>query len=111
MVPGGILASLVGLFLSTTPPATQIQLPARPVQPNGWVEGRGGCVLLSLQQLGTVALTSDDGASFRFSPFPAQFRQFKGFVCWQGQYFALSENAELFRFEREAWQRIPPRSD
>ena len=108
MVSGGIFASLVGLLLSTTPPATQLQLPERPVQPNGHVAGGGACMLLALRQLATVGLSTDDGASFRFFRFPTAFNKFEHFTCWQGQYFALSEHAELFRLERETFQRVPP---
>ena len=84
-----------------------VAVPALPVQPTVYdLDARGNCAVLATA-LGFLALTTDEGQSFRFVPRPAELRGEARLLC-AGDRFFITRGAELLGLVGDSWQRVGP---
>lgn len=107
---------LFGAISSPTLPhgAERVSLPALPVQPMvSDLDARGTCAIINTD-LGFLALTLDEGQTFRAVPTPWEIQNSNSRVYCAGDRFFVTRNSDLFGLVGDAWQRVgaaPSRSE
>jgi hypothetical protein len=112
MVLGGFLAGLLPLLFALPVVPQRIPLPARPIEANGFLFAQGACVEFASDQLGFVALSTDDAATFRYLPLMETQVYYADFTCFGGQFFTLVQSNRVFRAGASGWTLVsePPKS-
>jgi photosystem II stability/assembly factor-like uncharacterized protein len=88
--------------------AEMVPVPSLPVRPiSGDMDARGTCAVISTD-LGFLALTTDEGQSFRFVRTPTELLDRNAKLHCAGDRFFITRGAELFSLVNETWSRVGP---
>ncbi|MEO6601131.1 MAG: hypothetical protein ABIQ16_14730, partial [Polyangiaceae bacterium] len=107
--------TLLGLGASSALGALQlpsgaefVPVPALPAQPQIFdLDARGSCAVI-WTDLGFLALTTDEGQTFRFVPIPQEFLQWgPRFYCADNRFF-IARGADLLELLDGVWRQVGP---
>jgi hypothetical protein len=108
----GVLAAwkLILPLLSIVTPAVPVALPPHPTIPLADdVEARGQCAIVNALRIGFVAITSDEGTTWRYvRGDPELFTASGGarFYCEGDAFFAISGKGSIARLSGGAWKAL-----
>ena len=101
---------IVALF-SAVPGVVPVTLPRHATLPLGDnIEARGRCAIVNARRIGFVAITSDEGATWRYvRADPELFSDggYPRFYCEGDSFFAITDNGGIARLSNGTWKLAP----